>query len=302
MSTVKQYATLDDHYRTMFGLDAAGNKEEDLTSGHHTTRPLSWHPSSSQFSGPTSRLPTKSPLQSQTNISQYTPSKNTLAMPESYEYAHLPQSEALPPYNDHQPLHIDVAWSSFMHGQAATECRPPSYSSLSYQPTSWFSSDVSEFNGQAPQYHPPQPRQDFLPTQQQPSVEDHQGYDESTHGLVRKKSDELIGLGLYDPPESSPPPFGLASLGKGLKLEETWQPPEEMEEDEDDGEESSDEEEEPTTQLERQWPQMSLPLMNMSGQSFFFEDEDGVANKWWYQQSKQPAPTPQDGGISYGWF
>jgi len=75
-----------------------------------------------------------------------------------------------------------------------------------------------------------------------------------------------------------------------------------MEEDEDDEEESSDEEEEPTTQAEQQWPQTTLPLMNMSGQSFFFEDEDGVANEWWYPQVKQPASTPQDGGISCGWF
>lgn len=92
-------------------------------------------------------------------------------------------------------------------------------------------------------------------------------------------------------------------MSKGLKLEETWQPPEEMEDDDD--EDSSDEEEEPPRVSEQQWSHMALPIVNtnLSGQSFFFEDE--VANAgtdWWYQQSKQPTAVPQDGAIGYGWF
>jgi hypothetical protein len=188
-----------------------------------------------------------------------------------------------------------------MHGQVTAESQPPSYSSLSDHPTSWHANDYDQSVATAPQYQ--SASSDAYPLQQ-PTAQLYQDSSEGRPRLIRKKSDELIGLGLYDPPESSLPSFGVEfePMGKGLKLEETWQPPEEMEDDEE-GEESSDEEEEPLKQVEQQWPQTALPIMNMSGQSFLFEDEDGgVANEWWYQQMKQSAAVPRDGTLSYNWL
>jgi hypothetical protein len=117
---------------------------------------------------------------------------------------------------------------------------------------------------------------------------------DSRHRSVREKSAELIGLGLYDPPGSTPPP--IHTTGKGLKLEETWQPPEDME-DADADEESEDEEEEPPNM---HLPQATVPLVNMAGQSFLFEDEEGLKNEWWYHHLKNPVP--QAGTLGYGWI
>jgi hypothetical protein len=293
VSAVKQYATLDDHYRIMFGLDADGSKEEGLSREHNTTRPVSWHPSSSHFRGLQTRRSDGSSLQPHATVQ----AQNELVY-NSYSEAQTP----LPLYNEQQPHLSDFAWASYMHGQVAAESQPPSYLSLSCHPnTSWLSSDLNQPAGSRPSYL--HPTQSDRPTLQQPTARHPKESNEGRHRLVRKKSAELIGLGLYDPPESSLPPFGVGStlVGKGLKLEETWQPPEEMEEDEDEGAESSEEEEEPPKQLEQQWPQNPLPL-NLSGQSFFFEDEDdGVANEWWYQHMKQPTAVPRDGALSYNW-
>jgi hypothetical protein len=115
--------------------------------------------------------------------------------------------------------------------------------------------------------------------------------------LTRKKSAELIGLGLYDPPGSTPVP--LHTDGKGLKLEETWQPPEEME-DADADEESEDEEDEPPRPEDSRFTPAALPLVNMSGQSFLFEEDEGLKNEWWYHHLKNTMP--QDGTLGYGWI
>jgi hypothetical protein len=295
VSAAKQYATLDDHYRIMFGLDADGSKEEGHSREHNTARPVSWHPSSSHFQGLQTRKPDWSSLQPQPP-SQH---QNTLVT-NKYTEADTPISN----YNEQHPHLADLAWSSYMHGQVTAESEQPSYSSLScHSNTSWHSPALNlPADTRSSYLHPTQSDRLFL---EQPIARHSQESNEGRHRLVRKKSDELIGLGLYDPPESSPSAFGVGSalMGKGLKLEETWQPPEEMEEDEDEdeGAESSEEEEEPPHQLEQQWPQNPLPLMNLSGQSFFFEDEEGVANEWWYQQMKQPAAVPRDGALAYNW-
>jgi hypothetical protein len=305
VSAMKQYASLDDHYRIMFGLDVEEKKDDGCSQQHQVTRPVSWHPSSSHFQVPHSRIPARTSLQSPRTTLQTTASNITAQSRHHLDYNRsLGAGTPLPLYNDQQSHHIDIAWSSYMHGQVIAESQPPSYSSLSYHATSWFASDYDQSTAAAQQcqYAP----SETLPLQQ-PTAQYHQDSNEGLHRLVRKKSDELIGLGLYDPPESSPPSFGGAftPTGKGLKLEETWQPPEEMEDDEEEEEEeeSSDEDEEPLKQVEQQWQQTALPIMNMSGQSFLFENEDGVvANEWWYQQMKQSAAVPRDGTLNYNWF
>lgn len=103
--------------------------------------------------------------------------------------------------------------------------------------------------------------------------------------LPRTNSKELVGMGLYDGPdryswtldnymdtETTTRPL---SLGKGLKLEETWEPPEE--EDKTDDEEEDEEEEVETIQQQleqvaKEVPQ--LPPMSITNQSFFPNSQD----------------------------
>ena len=138
--------------------------------------------------------------------------------------------------------------------------------------------------------------------------------------VVTKKSKELVGMGLYDDkngsmvstsplsPEGHTPSSDMHrnSMGKGLKLEETWQPPgEELAEEGEDY--SSDEAEDdllvaPSTQQ----PQVQdfSNYEDLSNQSFFFESDDQYTNYMAFNQSMQycdpKAPDPSSGNFL--WF
>jgi len=148
----------------------------------------------------------------------------------------------------------------------------------------------------------------FLPIQVPQTI--HKNDSSRQHKVVRKKkSDELIGMGLYDPPE--PPGSWLLSgtppSGKGLKLEETWQPPPTEEEHEEVDDESSEEEEDegpPQVYDHQRWSATQpavMPIQNLNGHSFFFDDDEAaVSHEWWYHQMKYPNTQPA--GIGYGWL
>lgn len=109
--------------------------------------------------------------------------------------------------------------------------------------------------------------------------------------LVRRKSKELVGMGLYDDrvtdctsPTISENP-NRDSLGKGLKLEETWQPPNEEDGDEDDDKaystdeaEDAEEEEAPLSFMTSGPTEAQTAVYptygDLSNQSFFFNDDD----------------------------
>lgn len=123
---------------------------------------------------------------------------------------------------------------------------------------------------------------------------------------------ELVGMGLYDLPDSSldwTSPLGEAT-GKGLKLEETWQPPEDEDEDEEDEDEdddaSSDDGEDELPPPPAPMPAVNCAKTqgpgNLEGQSFFFDEDDSVTKEWWYQQLKQPSMPVRDAGYGYGWL
>jgi len=147
---------------------------------------------------------------------------------------------------------------------------------------------------------PPSP--DFLPIQNPADL--WQGDDIDQTGdidlpqLPRSNSKELVGMGLYDHPDRQGSSLNTLSggllgrcatdphresMGKGLKLEETWEPPEEdgssdggeEEENVEDAPYSDDEEElsSPTNvaanQMQESYPQQ---FPDMSDQSFFFDD------------------------------
>ena len=146
--------------------------------------------------------------------------------------------------------------------------------------------------------------------------------------ISRRKSKELVGMGLYDDRESSSMSLldiaasqdsNRDSMGKGLKLEETWQPPnddDEEEEDEGYSTEEADEAEEapqpviPSAPAEVQ-PACYPAYRDMSNQSFFFNDddeyiyEDQYASYLAYAQAfpgGQPKPQFNPQTESYLWF
>ena len=132
-------------------------------------------------------------------------------------------------------------------------------------------------------------------------------------------------MGLYDHPDRSS--FSMGSItesyvgsyavdpqqGKGLKLEETWEPPEEDKESDDDeeaqeeGNASSAEEEVSPIAMPvdvKQDEQMYLTYPDLSNQSFFFENDDGYFGAGaGYAQQEEPTTAinyhglvMQDGG------
>ena len=137
-----------------------------------------------------------------------------------------------------------------------------------------------------------------------------------TPQLSRRKSKELIGMGLYDDKQSSfLSGLNLAandvasqgSMGRGLKLEETWQPPNEDEEDVDDEgystEEAEEVEEAPQTITASAADTQTAvypTCADMSNQSFLFNDDDDYINANQYanylaytQQFSDNQPKPQ---------
>ena len=130
---------------------------------------------------------------------------------------------------------------------------------------------------------------------------------------VEDDGKELVGMGLYDAPDPTSTWGGLLeATGKGLKLEETWQPPEDEEDDDEDDASSEGSMEEPSPPLPavgQQGQHLQLPVHvkaqipgSMEGQSFFFDDDEAVSKEWWFQQLKQPNMSVQDAGLGYGWL
>lgn len=92
---------------------------------------------------------------------------------------------------------------------------------------------------------------------------------------TQEDEDELVGMGLYNQPES----FNGSVLGKGLKLEETFTPssPNNTKDGEDDDEEANNDQ---SVQRTPEQPQYYEPLknpvkpdMNLLSQSFLFDDD-----------------------------
>lgn len=282
-SSTKRYATLDDHFNMMFGI--SGEEEEKKTS----TRPMSWHPSSRQ----TSRQPA---LSAQTPSSEW--SRYSAHGSEFYSLSAQPQDYVsyTPSYTTHRSSRdSEFSFPSQSYSMS-------SYSTPSTEPMPWYLNEWARKN-QAEAAGSRNGSTDFLPIQH-PSTNDTVDQEDDDMG---GSGEELVGMGLYDAPE----PFStlnsssvVEGTGKGLKLEETWQPPEE-DEDADGDDASSDEgsiEEppaaEPATQLpiHNTKPQISA---NMEGQSFFFEEEENYTKDWCYQQMKQPPIAVQDAGLGY---
>lgn len=165
---------------------------------------------------------------------------------------------------------------------------------------------------------------DFLPIQRPVENSDAMNQDHVPQ-ISKKRSKELVGMGLYDSPEkdiSSNLGYGFTtsnqflgpnrpSMGKGLKLEETWHPPKEQDEVEDDGEEeeaySTDEGEDdlPVAPVAEEAQEAFYPTYgDLSNQSFFFENDEQYSNCIAFDQGIQVCQPkgPDAGGQNFLWF
>lgn len=301
----------------MFGL--TGREEEAVEDRREPPRPLSWHPSSTQFQVPShTSAPNPLPNHAYTDWVPYQsgPSRNS-----GFESGYSSVSARGPAYQDHsqnlaafpQPndngafdggSHTSVSsWQDIGQRVPVTSYAMSSYSTPQTEPAPWYLQNWTQIaQAQSAPSRPASP--DFLPIQypsMQQDASSQSGLDDDDDSMDVGK--ELVGMGLYDPPERVQPWQSslLQGTGKGLKLEETWQPPE-PDEDADDASSEDGSVDEPPARDEEQWSLKSerqLPA-NMEGQSFFFDDDETYTREWWFQQLKQP--TVQDAGLGYGWL
>ena len=139
--------------------------------------------------------------------------------------------------------------------------------------------------------------------------------------IVTKKSKELVGMGLYDDKNGSMVSadnatsiqspdhcanLHRASVGKGLKLEETWQPPadDSTEEVEDYSSDEGEDDLPVAPPLQQRQPQVISEYKDLSNQTFFFESDDHYGNYMAFDQAMQfyeeKAPDPSSGNFL--WF
>ncbi|MCJ1259868.1 hypothetical protein MMC24_007707 [Lignoscripta atroalba] len=159
---------------------------------------------------------------------------------------------------------------------------------------------------------PPTP--DFLPIQYPPETWPTAHNTPVPH-LPKKRSKELVGMGLYDSPDKGThsmsgivgtDTFGFlvethhGSVGKGLKLEETWQPPEEdkgsdTEEDGDDAYSVEEGEEELPVNTTRDVIKDGIysGYGDLSNQSFLFDNEDSCFDGMAFDQQMSSMAPPK---------
>ena len=198
-----------------------------------------------------------------------------------------PNYQPVNPYDSHNSMH---------YPSMAVSDSTPTCSAMAYPTQAWAES-LATFP-----LHTAPPSPDFLPIQNPMDIWDGSRLN-SAPSLPKKASKELVGMGLYDHPDRNSfsadsildsyiGSFGTNphhdSQGKGLKLEETWEPPEE---DKDSDEEEEEEEEE--TQGEESPPAVEEQMLpgsfaegekqhepfyptypDLSNQSFFFDSDD----------------------------
>jgi hypothetical protein len=297
----KLYATLDDHYRMMFGV------APEVEERPQPSRPMSWHPSSSQFQAA-----------QQTNYFDHMPHQDW-----SRHYASSPQDShygsdfyslstrnsmfepvtSAPQYSTGYGMHrgsdeSDYSWQGVP--QQTSGSFHSSVNTPTTEPLPWYLQQWAQKN-QAQAFDSHHGSTDFLPIQHSQQDED----------MEEDDGEKLVALGLYDTPEPSLTWGALTeATGKGLKLEETWQPPEEDGEEDDDDASSEASVEEPSPPLPptRQQPQ-HMPVHvksqtpgSVDGQSFFFDEDETVSKEWWFQPAMQPSMPVRDAGLGYGWL
>lgn len=292
----------------MFGLTG----EEDATEDRkETARPMSWHPSSAQFHVPSRSSAFIEQAAAQDWSRHYSTSSRNSAHGSDFYSLSARDSIFSEQHQNHTPSHdahrgsqdSDYTWQS----QQTPVYALSTYSTPAIEPMPWYLQEWARKN-QAEAANSRNGSTDFLPIQRPSIHETEQDEDEE----MEESEKELVGMGLYDQPETTLP-WGFPSLGestgKGLKLEETWQPPEEDDEENQDADDASSDdgsvEELPAAKGNVQLPLHNIKNQipgNMQGQSFFFDEDETYTKEWWFQQLKQPAVPVRDAGLGYGWL
>ncbi|MCJ1271960.1 hypothetical protein MMC22_011865 [Lobaria immixta] len=306
-----------------------------------SARPVSWHPASRGFETSLEHFPASEPVMKNTiagmenltvtNISTQAndhPPQTTLPMDPSYcmtDYSasYRPCVSTMGGYYHYEGVGTDC--SAYAAYPLPSQMEYPiiplpysdygSYSSMDLQGAGWSQSSTDYTGFGAPQ------TPDFLPIQYPPEPSQNLKADVSPP-ILKKKSKELVGMGLYDyPDQDSISSLDLLtrfseqreSMGKGLKLEETWQPPQDTDEEEEEPEDDAEEEEEayssdeadedvlpivtPTSDAKSQ--SAFYPAYDLSNQTFFFDNDDPYANCLAFQ-AIQECRQPKVPDAAYG--
>ncbi|KAF2489907.1 hypothetical protein BU16DRAFT_471065 [Lophium mytilinum] len=303
-SGTKRYATLDDHYNMMFGV--AGGEEGAVEDRREPSRPLSWHPSSTHPQGQ-SRSSMPVPHHGQVDPA---PFQSALSRNSGFESEFDSISARSSAYQDSNPRFSSTAQTESSWQEARQQTSAATYNSNTHTdgragPTPWYLQNWAKMvQAQAQRSRPSS--MEFLPIQHPsaPTYGQNQSAFDDDESEEEDGDGDLVGMGLYDPPEGIQT-WQTSTLrqgtGKGLKLEETWQPPEQVE----DGDDASSDDgsvDEPLVKDEDHWSLKANEVVpaNMDGKSFFFDDEETYTKEPWFQQVKQP--TVQDTGLGYGWL
>lgn len=250
------------------GPEVYGNAQYEPVE--RAARPVSWHPSTqqmpqTQYTAPVSTQPTQYPFPSYYDIDFYNASNQFPPTPAAYSAYSSPVSTLSPltlPYSTYElpqtysspswdvtgaPVASTVpAMSSIPASAYATPCSyapvaapsQVSYQSLSPCSANWACYGPQSLNTPPTPEDPPKMQQPEPVLQTEESIPYQPLEDED-----EEEGDILIGLGLYDPPEKLPyqGEGGLLGAsfeptGKGLKLEDAWEPPVSDDEEDEDGE------------------------------------------------------------------
>ncbi|KAL8950830.1 MAG: hypothetical protein Q9222_003151 [Ikaeria aurantiellina] len=276
------------------------------------TRPMTWHPGlypdeNASGQGFLNDLSDYHPNSSYNNLGSYPSSEYFVRS--SFD-AMLPGG-AQQQYGDAlNPAMPDTSWdygyenSSHLHqtfGQPAQLFQQDTKTLYDYDPfyASFETSDFSQLPPDLASYSTQQ-TPDIFPTQF-PSQQPQYIQPPAVPQINKQRSKELVGMGLYDGPSRkelsglNASPERLNQLlaepqGKGLRLEETWQPPSEDSNnaEEEEGDEEGEEEAYSTDEAEEDFPPAPppadvqptfIPACNdLSNKSFFFESDDPYTN------------------------
>ena len=319
-------------YRTDFSSQDVPLQRRSMMNTHELqrpmqiTRPTSWHPSSqrAQYSGfsthdsignarysmtdqqslPAEELPT--PLMPPTMENSFVPTYIGL----DGSYAPYPSS-LMGIYDEHpEGFNLDTTYNSCLDFSTHAKSQPISFDD--YQPpppppcaTQTWTESLAEF----PSYtNPPTP--DFLPIQHPSDTWNEQIEEPTRSPPARKQSMELVGMGLYDSPSNGVSESGMSylqqhgsgqsqreSLGKGLKLEETWQPPEEEDAP---SENEASEAEVQSFSAPQEAPNHSAGPDNLPLQMPMETDnQDYSTHPWFYSHQEQVYPYTQIGNTAH---
>ncbi|KAL2053516.1 hypothetical protein ABVK25_006168 [Lepraria finkii] len=297
-------------------------------------RPMSWQPGSETIQTPATQVPMSEPAVGNTiagmeNLAvSGTPEssvqqsiENAFAMGYGYTVSKPTSTyQQSPTGNDGYEAYGLASESTYHPYLAYNVSAQPQYPYMPQAPIYDMSTSV---NYQLPQYsqaepdytiaaQAPQKNLDYL-SMACPATKPPKTSTRTRLQLPRRRSKELIGMGLYDDEDKKfmstlnsafTDDPNRNSMGKGLKLEETWEPPKDDEDDENDEQEegySSDEVEEvdeipPVQGTAPSGIQTAFypPYGDLSNQSFFFSEDNEYTDDDQYTNYMAYGPGLQD--------